>query len=90
MSLFSIATLEILNLSNNSISVLPTHIALPRLASFEARNNAISKLPYQFVRCRELQILRLEGNPLDQSVLTLATRLPKLFDFSHGESQTEG
>lgn len=82
-SLFTISTLESLNISKNQISTLPPKIALPRLRIFEARENNLKELPFQLVCCHELEVLHLDGNPLEQSVFTLASKLPKLFDFSH-------
>ncbi len=73
--------LSILNLSNNSISDVPTSLTLlPELKTLSLHGNKISQLPMEMKQCQSLQQLDLKKNAIkDWEVVQICGTIPKLW-----------
>lgn len=77
-SLVNISTLVRLSLDSNLLSSLPNSIHLPSIVEISARDNKLTDLPISLFRCKTLEVLHLEGNPLRLDSRSLVVDLPRL------------
>lgn len=72
-----------LDVSSNNITSLPASFGPKQLKSFNAARNQITSLPPIFAECKEMEVLNLEGNPVDASFWSLVVNFTKLRELYH-------
>lgn len=72
--------LECLIVSDNNILSIPSNFAPLELKVFRANCNQITTLPGGFSSCKHLEVLDLDGNPVDSSFWSVAGSFTKLHE----------
>jgi Leucine-rich repeat (LRR) protein len=65
---------------HNKLGRLPNNFTILNLTMFHAENNLLTTIPMSIAKCRNLTRINLEENPIEASVWSLLSNLPKLID----------